>query len=141
MTVVIDGTTGIDAIQDGVVSSADIANGAVTAAKLSGAQTGSAPVFGLRAWCTFNGSTGTLIAGGNVTSVARTAQGDYTVTFTTALPTNYALAGVIGTTNVRVILAVVNTAQLTTTTARFQSVDPQTSVAVDEAFVSVMFVG
>jgi len=35
MTVVIDGTTGIDTIQDGAVATADIANGAVTPTKQS----------------------------------------------------------------------------------------------------------
>ena len=107
-------------------------------------QTGSAPVYGARAWCTFNGTTtGTNapISGGNVTSVTRNSTGDYTVNFSSALPANYALAGLIGTTNVRCIVSVANTAQLTTTSARFQVLDPQTSTMTDEAFVSIMFIG
>jgi len=51
---------------------------------------GTAPVFGCRAWCLFNGTTGALTAGGNVTSVTRNGVGDYTVNFTTVMPdTNY----------------------------------------------------
>jgi len=64
------------------------ADGSITAPKLSGAQTGSAPIFGARAWCRFNGTTtGTNAptAGGNVSTVARTAVGAYTITFATAM--------------------------------------------------------
>jgi hypothetical protein len=71
------------------VVTADIANAAITAAKMSGAQTGSAPVYGCRAWCRFDGTlTGTNapLAGGNVTSVTRNSIGNYTINFTTAMP-------------------------------------------------------
>ena len=64
------------------------ADGSITAPKLSGAQTGSAPIYGARAWCRFNGTTtGTNAptAGGNVSTVARTAAGTYTITFATAM--------------------------------------------------------
>jgi len=47
------------------------------------------PIYGCRAWCTFDGTlTGTNApsAGGNVTSVTRNSAGNYTVNFTTALP-------------------------------------------------------
>jgi hypothetical protein len=70
----------------------------VTAAKLSGAQSGSAPIFGARAWVNFNG-TGTVAIrqDGNVTSITDNAVGDYTVNFTTALPdANYCIAGTMG---------------------------------------------
>lgn len=72
----------------GTFSTSSIADFAITSAKLSGAQSGSAPVFGVRAWCRFNGTTaGTNApaAGGNVTSVTKNGTGDYTVNFTTAL--------------------------------------------------------
>jgi len=79
------------------VATADVDNAAVTAAKLSGAQSGSAPIYGARAWCVFNGTTtGTFAptAGGNVASVTRNGPGDYTVTFTTDMPdANYAVVG------------------------------------------------
>ena len=93
-------------IVDGTIVADDIANAAITAPKLSGAQTGSAPVFGVRAWVNFDAtkdSTGAVSsantnrlirASGNVSSVLKTANGVYTVTFTTALPdANFAVYG------------------------------------------------
>jgi hypothetical protein len=50
---------------------------------------GTAPIYGCRAWCIFNGTTtGTNAptAGGNVSTVTRNAVGDYTINFTTAMP-------------------------------------------------------
>jgi len=50
---------------------------------------GSAPLYGCRAWCVFDGTlsgTNAPTAGGNVTSVIRNGTGDYTVNFTTAMP-------------------------------------------------------
>lgn len=50
-----------------------------------------------RAWVRFAGSTGTVNAGFNVSSVTRNTTGDYTVNFTNTLPdANYAMAGVVG---------------------------------------------
>jgi hypothetical protein len=66
-----------------------IADGSITAPKLSGAQTGSAPIYGCRAWVVFDGSlagTNAPTAGGNVTNVTRTGTGQYTVNLTTAMP-------------------------------------------------------
>jgi hypothetical protein len=87
-------------------TASDVANGAVTAAKLNGGQTGSAPIFGCRAWVNFDGTkntSGTVIAdntnrfiraSGNVSSVLRNGAGDYTITFATALPiTDYCVFG------------------------------------------------
>ena len=52
---------------------------------------GSAPVYGCRAWGNFNGNTGSLRAGGNA-SIARNSKGKYTVTFATAMPdANYSV--------------------------------------------------
>lgn len=71
----------------------------VTAAKLSGAQTGTAPIYGYRAWVVFDGTNSvgtncTIIGSGNITSVYKNAAGDYTVTFSTALPSStYAISG------------------------------------------------
>jgi len=51
-----------------------------------------APVYGVRAWVSFNG-TGTVAIRGsaNVSSITDNGTGDYTVNFTTAMPdTNYA---------------------------------------------------
>ena len=64
------------------------------------AASGSAPVYGCRAWCTFNGTTtGTNapISGGNVTSVTRSSAGNYTINFTVAMTdANYAVIPSIG---------------------------------------------
>lgn len=93
------------ALATDAVETIKINSAAVTAAKLSGAQTGSAPVFGVRAWVNFNGLNDTsnaesltntnryIRASGNVSSVLRNATGDYTVNFSTALPNaNYAVS-------------------------------------------------
>ena len=68
---------------------------------------GTAPLYGCRAWCIFNGTTtGTNAptAGGNVTSVTRNGTGDYTINFTTAMPdANYALSGMGGNTTTALV--------------------------------------
>jgi len=104
MSVTIDGSgtiTGISAggLPDASIVTADIADANVTAAKLSGAQTGSAPIYGCRAWVNFdgtrneadtgastNGANVKIRASGNVSSVLKNGAGDYTITFTTAMP-------------------------------------------------------
>jgi hypothetical protein len=87
----------------------------VTAAKLNGVakdgggnnlSAGDAPIFGCRAWVNFDGTKDTtgaastantnrlIRARGNVTSVLRNSAGDYTITFTTAMPdANYCVIG------------------------------------------------
>jgi len=100
MPITIDGSgtiTGLSAggLPDGTIVTADIANAAITAAKLDGAQSGSAPIYAARAWVNFNG-TGTVAirASGNVTSITDNGTGDYTVNFTNALAdANYSYAG------------------------------------------------
>jgi hypothetical protein len=80
------------------VITADIADAAITAAKLDGAQSGSAPIYGARAWVNFNG-TGTVAirASGNVSSITDNGTGDYTVNFTTAMPdANFSIVGFVG---------------------------------------------
>jgi hypothetical protein len=74
------------------VGTAQISNSAVTAVKLSGGQSGTAPVYGARAWVNFDGSaaSASIRASGNVTSVTKNGTGDYTVNFTTSMiDTNY----------------------------------------------------
>jgi uncharacterized protein (AIM24 family) len=53
---------------------------------------GTAPLYGCRAWVNFNGQgTVAIRASGNVTSITDNGTGDYTVNFTTAMAdTNYA---------------------------------------------------
>jgi hypothetical protein len=59
---------------------------------------GSAPVYAARAWVNFNG-TGTVAirASGNVSSITDNGVGDYTVSFTTAMPdADYSVSGASG---------------------------------------------
>lgn len=63
-----------------------------------GAITGTAPIYGVRAWVNFDGQRNSsggsdilntnrfIRSSGNVSSVLRNGNGDYTITFTTALP-------------------------------------------------------
>lgn len=79
-------------LPDNSVLTADIANAQITAAKLDGAQSGSAPIFGARAWVNFNG-TGTIAirASGNVSSITDSGTALYRVNFSTAMAdANYA---------------------------------------------------
>jgi hypothetical protein len=95
------GTLPADRIGSSAITTARINDAAVTAAKLDGAQTGSAPIFGARAWVNFDGTTVTNVGGenrctirgsGNITKVVRNNTGFYTIHLTTALPdTNYAV--------------------------------------------------
>lgn len=98
MSIVIDGTLGVSAVQDGIISESKLATGAVTDTKLTltpNSQevkdalnaTGSASIYACRAWVNFNG-TGTVAirASGNVSSITDRGTGQYTVNFTTAMP-------------------------------------------------------
>jgi hypothetical protein len=63
-------------------------NNSVTAEKLNGAQTGSAPIFGCRAYGSFNGqatSPISPIASGNVSTIVRLDTGIYRITMTTSM--------------------------------------------------------
>ena len=86
-----DRTFSLPDVTGDIVTTGD--SGTITAGMLDGAQTGTAPVFGVRAWVNFNG-TGTVAIrdSGNVTSITDNTTGDYTVNFTTSMPhTNYAV--------------------------------------------------
>jgi hypothetical protein len=85
---------------------ATLDNNVVTAAKLNGAQTGAAPIFGVRAWVRFNGNKNSsgdtdasntarqILGSGNVTSVTKISSGRYTVDFEVDLPSgNYTMTG------------------------------------------------
>jgi hypothetical protein len=88
-------------IADSNVTTAKIADANITAAKLNGGQTGSAPIYGVRAWVVFdmtrNAAGGTdsantaryIYANGNVSSVVKNNTGDFTVNFTTVLPDTF----------------------------------------------------
>jgi hypothetical protein len=88
MTVIINGTTGIDTVQDGIVTDAKL-NLTANSQEIKDAinATGTAPIYACRAWVNFNG-TGTVAirASGNVSSITDNGTGDFTVNFTTAMP-------------------------------------------------------
>lgn len=113
--------TGLEAggLPDSSITTAEIADAAVTAGKLStGAPSwtsggvlsfnsgyGSvATAYGVRAWVNFDGTSGSIGSGranGNVSSITDNGTGDYTVNFSTAMPdANYcAFGSVIGSSN------------------------------------------
>lgn len=139
-------------IADSAVSSAKIANASVTASKMDGEQTGSAPVFGCRAWVNFNGNAGstvdgefrcTIRASGNVSKVVRTATGVYLITFTTAMPdANYALAGFAANedSNVSRIVGQTSTFSPTEGACQIRTASSGNGSELNVPFVSVMFI-
>lgn len=124
-----------------------LANGTVTAPDLNGAQTGSAPIFGARAWCIFDGTTAGVnapIAGGNVSTVSRNSTGDYTITFTTAMPSaNYAVAVCMQRTANQGTFGVFNGAgpTPTTTTCRVATTGTDGITSIDPVRVHLVFFG
>ncbi len=84
---------------------------------------GSAPVYACRAWVNFNGSGSLAVKGGaNISSVTDNGTGDYTVNFTTAMPTTgYAVVfgcETVGTSGDVPSMAVRNGSAKTTTSVR-----------------------
>lgn len=75
----VSGSVTTEKIAPGAVVTADLADGAVTAAKMAGGQTGSAPVYGCRAWVNFNGSkiNNTPINMPATTTISVTAGNDF----------------------------------------------------------------
>ena len=72
---------------ESVVSPAKVAAAVESSLNISG----TAPIYGVRAWVNFagngaNGANATLNGSGNIASVYKTGHGNYTVTFSTALP-------------------------------------------------------
>lgn len=99
MTVIINGTTGIDTIQNSIVTDSKLSltsNSQEIKDALNAS--GSAPIYACRAWVNFNGTGTVAIRGsGNISSITDNGTGDYTVNFTTAIEdTNYSV--VFGTT-------------------------------------------
>jgi hypothetical protein len=79
-----------------------VSNGAITAAKLNGAQGGSAPVCGIRAFVNFEGrgtnGNCTIRSSNNVSSVSRVALGKYVVYFNVPMQgTGYTVVANAGT--------------------------------------------
>lgn len=130
----------------GQLASSGIADGAITPAKLNGAQSGSAPIYGARAWVNFNG-TGTVAirASGNVSSITDNGTGDYTVNFTTAMQdVNYGVSfgcgltgGTAGNQSMTVASIREGTAPLTTSVRFTVNAANGSASVVDVQYVTV----
>ena len=141
----VDGSVTTPKLADGSVTTAKIADGSVTAPKLNGAQSGSAPVFGVRAWVNFNG-TGTVAvrASGNLSSIVDNGLGDYTINFATALPdANYAVVATLSGDSINngfVQKVRIDTSPQTTNSCRISCLNLIPAL-FDSTQVSVIFVG
>jgi hypothetical protein len=111
----------VGGLPDGVIENADIANATITAAKLDGAQSGSAPIYAARAWVNFDG-TGTVAirASGNVSSITDNGTGYYTVNFTTAMPDVNYVALSIGSDTANTKDALINLTGMQTNSVQIQ---------------------
>jgi hypothetical protein len=119
-----------------------LANGVVAAANLDGAQTGTAPIYGTRAWVNFNG-TGTIAirADGNVSSITDGGVGIYTINFTTAMPNaNYCVTMCSRSNSNTAYIAFLDDATVPTTAAvKINTATPTVGNAdSDYVFVSVI---
>ena len=102
---------------------------------------GTAPLYGCRAWVNFNG-TGTVAirASGNVSSITDNAVGNYTVNFTTAMvDVNYSVASmaqeVAGPSLVAMYIS--RTSPYATGSIRLSAINTSNSSDADSAFVNV----
>ena len=87
MALILDGTLGASAVQDGSVTDTDLSLTANSAAiRVALNANNGAPIYACRAWVNFNG-TGTVAirASGNVSSITDGGTGNYTINFTTAM--------------------------------------------------------
>jgi hypothetical protein len=97
-----------------------------------------ATAYGCRAWVNFSGVSGSIRASGNVSSVTKNGNGDYTVNFATALPdTNYSLVGWArsdaGITNVFGYVSALSADTKTTSAMRIRSGMQQNATTYDAA--------
>jgi hypothetical protein len=125
-----------DKIAEGAVGTVDIADASITAAKMSGAQSGSAPAYAARAWVNFNG-TGTVAirASGNVTSITDGGVGFYLVNFTNAMPdVNYAVATAVGNDTVN---NTANTVGARTVSSVRAVISNSSGSLIDDSYVAV----
>jgi hypothetical protein len=124
-----------------------VSNSAITAAKLDGNQSGSAPVYGVRAWSVFAGSTAgvTSQSGGNVT-IARVNVGRYTATFDGATPMPNANYCVVGTANNDTAASadsgmIIAVRSKTTTSFIMDITDPTSNTYFDPKDANIMVIG
>ncbi len=144
--------SGVTAIGNNKVVTAMVNDGSITAAKLDGAQTGSAPIYGCRAWVNFDGTTVTNVGGedrctirgsGNIAKVVRNGTGDFTVYYTTALPdASYAVTVTSGTTaGANLQRTALDSTNRTTGQVRILCSSSSTDAAVNPEHVNAIVVG
>ena len=140
------GTTELDNTS---VTTAKVADANITAAKLSGGQSGSAPVFGARSWVNFDGTgtvgaNQTIIGSGNVASVYKNSTGNYTITFTTALPNaNYCVVGTSADENaaLNTVIALYSGDTKTTTSVQVRCKNPAGDTFIDSNSLNIVVFG
>jgi hypothetical protein len=138
-----DGSVTTAKIADGSVTTPKLADANITAPKLDGAQSGSAPVFGVRAWVSFNGTGAVAVrASGNVSSIITdNGTGDYTVNFTTAMSdTNYAVVASAAGVGSSDPAAWINNAVYTTSSVRISTGSSATGSFADASIVNIMVI-
>jgi hypothetical protein len=129
-------------LPDNSVLTADIANAQITAAKLNGAQSGSAPIFGIRAFVAFNGTGAvSILNSGNVSSITDHGTGEYTVNFTTPLPASYAFVGTAGDGSGSPNAYVTGPTGTPTTSAFRFCVRNDSATLVDQSYIFCLFIG
>lgn len=87
MSIVIDGTIGINKVQDGIITDTKL-NLSANSQEIKDALNagGSAPIYACRAWVNFNGTNTVAIRGsGNVSSITDSATGNFYVNFNTPI--------------------------------------------------------
>ncbi|MCA3173566.1 MAG: hypothetical protein ING25_11030 [Burkholderiales bacterium] len=113
----------------------------ITASMLSGGQGGNAPVFGIRAWCTFDGTlTGTNapLAGGGVISVTRISAGSYVINFSTAPNTNYGVLALVAINGSgKLVLSETNSSRTVSSVGVTTSVGGGSTAVVDGNIITV----
>lgn len=129
----------VGGLPDLSVGTADIADAAITAAKMSGAQSGSAPIYGARAWVNFNGTGAVTINGsGNVTSITDDGTGIYTVNITTAMPdVNYCVNASAVSTSISSKIRVMTGYTALAVTVRTSGGDTSVQSDSESVFVSI----
>jgi hypothetical protein len=99
--------------------------------------TGTAPLYGCRAWGNFNGDTIAARASGNL-SIARTGTGEFTFTMATALPDADYSVNVSSNLSTGITVFSISVTNSTTFTVSIRRADTNTSVNPTQIFVQVV---
>ena len=135
---------GVDAV---VFDAGGISSGykdaSITSGKFNGAQSGTAPIFGARAWCVFNGTlagTNAPAGGGNIASITKTGTGTYSCLFTAPLPTAIYAVNMCSSNN-GAVRGTFEYSGRTTTGFNFTTTSAGSNTTTDFADVSLIVIG